>query len=169
MEFSKEELWKLYEIEIKRENEIRTRWRNSFNVYITMLLSFISAIILIANFASNYDNICFIGGGILVVFLSIIAFLHFKLDYKYQMELLSIQAKIEDLLGLTDPNKVKLPLRWENEALLPKWYYANKNEKSSTENFINTLCSIKRINGYSFVYLVFVLVGISLIVLGIVL
>ena len=166
MEFSREELWKLYEIEIKRENEIRARWRSSLNVYLTMLLSFISAIILIANFASKYANICFVGGGILVICISILALLHFRLDYKYQMEILSIQAKIEDLLGLTDSTKVDLPLRWENEALLPDWYYSNKNSKSSTTIFVKSLCSIKRINGYTFFYIVFVLFGVGLIVLG---
>lgn len=166
--FSKEELYNLYKLEIERENEIRARWRTSFNVYLTMLLSIISGILLLSNFLSEFHMIrpCFIVGGIAVIVLSIIAWLHFRLDYRYQMEILSIQAKIEDMLGLTSPERCNLPERWGNEALLPPWYYMGKNAQSSSEEFVKHMCSIRNTNFYPAIYMVFALLGVILFILG---
>jgi len=166
--FSKEELYNLYKLEIERENEIRARWRNSFNVYLTMLLSIISGMLLLANFLSDFDMVspCFTIGGCVVIALSIIAWFHFRLDYRYQMEILSIQAKIEDMLGLTSPERCDLPQRWGNEALLPPWYYSEKNIPSSSEKFVKRMCSIRNINFYPAVYMVFIFLGTALMILG---
>lgn len=168
--FSKEELYSLYKLEIERENEIRARWRNSFNVYLTMLLSIVSGILLLANFLSesNIYNRCFIVGGCIVIALSVIAWFHFRLDYKYQMEILSVQAKIEDMLGLTSPERCDLPQRWGNEALLPPWYYSTKMDSSSSEEFVKRMCSMKNINFYPMIYMIFAFMGMSLVVLGVV-
>lgn len=165
--FSKEELYSLYKLEIERENEIRTRWRNSFNVYLTMLLSIVSGILLLANFLSesNIYNLCFIVGGCVVIALSIIAWFHFRLDYKYQMEILSVQAKIEDMLGLTSPERCVLPQRWGDEALLPPWYYST--EKSSSKEFVKRMCSMRNINFYPIIYMIFAFLGMALVVLGV--
>lgn len=166
--FSKEDLLGLYKLEIERENEIRARWRTSSNVYLTMILSIISGIFVLANFLSqtNIGALCFIVGGVIVIALSIIAFLHFKLDYRYQMEILSIQAKIEDMLGLTSPEKCSLPPRWGDEGMLPPWYYSDKNIPSSSEEFIKKMCSMKKTNFYPVIYIVFSAIGILLIILG---
>lgn len=168
--FTRDELFNLYKLEIDRENEIRSKWRKSMEVYLTMLLTVFSGSLLLANFLveKKLGMFCFIGGGIIIIMLVIIAFLHFKLDYKYQMEILSIQAKIEDMLGLTSPEKCILPPRWKNEALLPTWYYADKNKESSTEQFVKRMCSFKTINFYPIVYLIFSLLGIGLITFGII-
>jgi len=168
--FTREELFNLYKIEIDRENEIRAKWRKSMEVYLTMLLTVFSGSLLLANFLNEkkLGMICFIGGGIIIIMLAMIAYFHFKLDYKYQMEILSIQAKIEDMLGLTSPEKCILPPRWKNEALLPSWYYEDKNKESSTEEFISKMCSSKAINFYPIVYFIFSLLGVMLIVFGII-
>lgn len=164
------ELLELYKLEISRENEIRARWRKSMEVYITLMLTVFSSSIIFANFLSDktLSMFCLIGGGSIVVMLAIIAYFHFRLDYRYQMEILSIQAKIEDLLGLTDTNKYRLPLRWKNEALLPPWYYNSKNTESSTKEFVKEMCSLRRTNFYPLVYLIMSLIGIGLIVFGII-
>lgn len=164
--FSKEDLFALYKLEIDRENEIRTKWRSSFNVYLTMLLSIISAIFIFVNFLSEshqeLEKSCFLVGGGIVFLLALIAYFHFRLDYRYQMEILSVQAKIEDMLGLTSPEKCTLPERWGNEALLPPWYYDNKEKPSSSKEFVKRMCSMKSINFYPLVYFVFALVGVLL-------
>lgn len=169
--FSKEELFDLYKLEIERENEIRTQWRASFNVYLTMLLSIISGMLLLANFlsGSGMEKPCFIIGGCAVVALAIVAWLHFKLDYKHQMEILTIQMKLEDMLGLTSSEKCMLPPRWGDEALLPPWYYSVKNiSSSSSKEFVDDMCSMKKMNFYPLVYIIFSFVGLSLIVLGVI-
>ncbi len=169
--FTPEELFNLYKLEIDRENEIRSKWRKSMEVYLTMLLTVFSGCLVFANFLKEVTLImlCFIGGGTIIIMLALIAYFHFKLDYKYQMEILSIQAKIEDMLGLTSPEKCVLPPRWGNEALLPPWYYADKEENSSSEKFVLKMCSFKSINFYPIVYAIFSLLGIGLIIFGIML
>ncbi|MBD5118490.1 MAG: hypothetical protein HDT37_05200 [Clostridiales bacterium] len=169
--FSKEELFALYKLEIDRENEIRTKWRSSFNVYLTMLLSIISAVFVFANFLSEShtgtEKYCFMIGGGIVTILAIIAFFHFKLDYRYQMEILSVQAKIEDMLGLTCPEKCTLPQRWGAEALLPPWYYDNEAiHSSSSKEFIDYMCSMKSMNFYPLIYAVFAFIGVLLVVVS---
>lgn len=168
--FTREELYDLYKLEINRENEIRSKWRKSMEVYLTMLLTLFTGCILLANFLKEKMLVmcCFVGGGIIMVLLAVLAYVHFRLDYKYQMEILSIQAKIEDMLGLTSPEKCVLPPRWGKEALLPPWYYSNKDEESSTQQFVARMCSLKKINFYPIVYLIFSFLGIGLIVFGIV-
>lgn len=166
--FTREELMELYKLEINRENEIRSKWRKSMEVYLTLLLTVFSGSLVLANFLKEKLLImfCFMGGGLIVVMLAIFAYLHFRLDYKHQMEILSIQAKIEDMLELTNPDKCILPPRWGKEALLPPWYYSNKNENSNTKEFVSKMCSFKSINFYPIVYFIFSLLGIGLITLG---
>ncbi|MCH5301060.1 MAG: hypothetical protein J1E56_07055 [Ruminococcus sp.] len=167
-QFTREELFELYKLEISRENEIRTRWRKSMEVYLTMLLTVFGGSLTLANVfkAKFLTASSLIGGGIIIVLLAITAYFHFKLDYKYQMEILSIQAKIEDLLGLTSPNRCNLPARWGNEALLPTRYYEDKDKPSTSEEFVSKMCALKRINFYPLIYLIFFLIGIGLIILG---
>lgn len=168
--FTREELFNLYKLEIDRENEIRSKWRKSMEVYLTMLLTVFSGCLVLANFLKEKLLVmfCFIGGGIIIIMLAIIAYFHFRLDYKYQIEILSIQAKIEDMLGLTSPEKCVLPPRWGKEALLPPWYYADKDKESSTKKFVSRMCSFKSINFYPIVYLIFSFLGIGLVVFGII-
>lgn len=168
--FTQEELVELYKLEISRENEIRTKWRKSMEVYLTMLLSVFGGSLTLANFfkLKYLAVISLIGGGIIIIMLATIAYFHFRLDYRYQMEFLSIQAKIEDMLGLTSPQRCILPARWGNEALLPAKYYSDKDTPSTSEKFISKMCSLKEMNFYPLVYFIFLLLGVGLIILGII-
>lgn len=162
----KSDLLFLYDLEIKRENEIRDKWRKTMNFYLTTILTLLSAVILLVEFYkdSKMFKIILIFVGILIIALSIIALLHFKLDYKYQMEILSIQMKLEDILGLNDVNNPLLKNRWEGEALLPASY--SKNNFKSSEDFVKAMCGMKKINFYEVLYYIFAFMGIGIIILG---
>jgi len=166
--FSKEELFLLYEIEIKRENEIRSKWRSSLNIYVTTILSLLTGAVVYVMFINNYIymKIFIIFVGFLIISISLIAYFHFKLDYKYQMEILSIQIKIEDMLGLSDSKKCCDKHRWKGEALLPKSYYENSKMAKTSDEFISKMCSIREINYYSLFYYVFVILGIIIVLIG---
>lgn len=168
-EFTREELFELYKIYIDRENVIRKMWRTSFTTYSTIILTILGSIILLFGlFDKTLLNKMVLGlGGIIIIGFSLIAYFHCKLDYKYQMELLSVQMKIEDLLGLTDESFVKLPERWGSEALLPPWYYSNKNERSNSYKFIKSMFTLEKTNGYLWIYFLFGIVGTFLVVVAI--
>lgn len=168
--FTKKQLMELYKLYIDRENEIRRSWRQFMQFYITTCLSIFAGMMLISNLSENIIiiKIAIIGGGIFMFGISIVAYFHFKLDYLYQMELLSIECKIEDILGLTDENNFNLPLRWNKEALLPKYFYSEKNEISSSEAFIKKMISWKKINFYPFIYVFLALFSIGVIIIGVI-
>lgn len=168
-EFTYEQLMELYKIFINRENEVRKSWRQMLQFYITTCLTIFASIMLISNISDNItiQKIALMGGGICMLGISILSFFHFKLDYTYQMELLSAQCKIEDLIGLTDENKVKLPNRWKGEAILPPSYYANKNKLGSTSEFVKSMAQTKRINFYPLIYAFLSLISIGTILIGI--
>lgn len=168
-EFTEEQLMKLYEIFIERENEVRRSWRQMLQFYITTCLTIFASIMLISNISSDVviQKIAIIGGGACMLGISILAFFHFKLDYTYQMELLSVQCKLEDLIGLTDNTKVFLPPRWKNEALLPPFYYANKETEGSTIQFLKAMLSAKSMNFYPLIYIFLSLLSIGTVLIGV--
>lgn len=153
----------MYEIEIKRENELRDKWRNSLKFYITTILTILTGAVVYINFIDSamYSRV-------FIIIISLIAMLHFKLDYKYQMEILTIQIKIEDMLGLSNPEKCCNKHRWKGEALLPKSYYKNKKDTESSDVFVRKMSSIRKINYYSMLYYVFVLLGIVIVLIGLI-
>lgn len=168
--FSNEELFILYEIEIKRENELRDKWRNSLKFYITTILTIFTGAVVYINFIDSamYSRVFIMCIGLFIIIISLIAMLHFKLDYKYQMEILTIQIKIEDMLGLSNPEKCCNKHRWKGEALLPKSYYENKKDTESSDIFVRKMSSIRKINYYSMLYYVFVLLGIVIVLIGLI-
>ena len=159
----------LYRIFIERENEIRKSWRQMLQFYITTCLTIFASIMLISNISSTLliQKIALIGGGACMLGISILAFFHFKLDYTYQMELLSVQCKIEDLIGLTDETKIHLPQRWKDEAILPPFYYANKDKEGSTTLFLKSMISIKRMNCYPLIYAFLSILSVGTILIGV--
>ena len=166
--FSDEELFLLYEIEIKRENEIRDKWRNSLKFYVTTILTILTGTVVYVNFIKStmYSRFFIMCIGFLIIIIGLIAMLHFKLDYKYQMEILSIQIKIEDMLGLSDPEKCRNKHRWSGEALLPKSYYDNFKKTNSSDDFVKKMSRMREIYCYNLFYNVFVLLGIIIVFIG---
>ena len=82
------------------------------------------------------------------------------------MEILSVQAKIEDMLGLTSPQRCDLPQRWGDEALLPPWYYSTETPQSSSKEFVERMCSMRNMNFYPIIYMIFAFLGMALVVFG---
>lgn len=164
--FDYNQLFDLYKLYIAREEEIRTKWRSQMNVYITIMVSILTFSTLAARllFDSNLSGICFIFGGFISFSIAIIAFFNFKIDFKYQMELLSIECKLEDLLGLTNKELFTFTKRWQNEALLPDYWY-QKSGMNSVQ-FVKQMCKFKSINGCYTIYIVMALLSVAIVAVG---
>lgn len=169
MTLTKEDFIDLYKEAQSCENQIRTASRNSTSIFTTLLLAVVGGGFTCVRFALPEKILAgclMICVGFIIFGLSAIAYRQFISDFIRQVEYMTIQGKIEDLLGLTDEKKYHANKYWSKEPIVPNSYVnfrtMDKNRENSSE-FIHGL-----VNGKStkmkIYYGIFALIGVGFIV-----
>jgi len=131
-------LLKLLDQTYQSENAIRNSTRTTMNYYSTLLLSLTGGILLISkDLKGILFTFCFLFGGIFLTVIPIIAFFHYRSDYRRQIETITIQAKIEDILGFTDVEKYHTTY-WNHEPIIPPFYVKTRNKHDDSIEFVNS-------------------------------
>lgn len=146
---------------IETENTIRNTSRSTMNFYSTILLTLTGGILYISQGIT--DRILFIllflVGGICLFYIPIMAYQHYKSDYRRQIEYITIQAKIEDVLGLTDTEKYQTSY-WNHEPIIPLAFVDYRKEHASSFDFVESFIretDTKNVRRY---YAIFQVVGV---------
>lgn len=149
------------------ENQLRVSVRNTLKFYTTTLLSVTGGTFFISKDIddSMIRAAIFVIGGILVVALSIIGYLHYKSDYRRQVEQIVVQAKVEDQLNFT--SKYQGKNYWQNEALVPNLYIQTRKRYEGSDGFINWFLEATDTKIMKIFYALFFICGSTLFLLGV--
>ncbi len=156
------------------EQQIRTAIRSTMNIYITLLVSIIGGIITILSivgFAEQNRPICaliLILGSLIDVCISHVAYRHYISDYKRQAETIVQQAKLEDVLGLTNGELYQLKTYWQGESLLPNNYVQIRKNSLSSDKFVEWFMENTDVGIARLLYTSFQVIGVLLFVMGVV-
>jgi len=141
------------------ENTIRNTTRSTMNYYSTLLLSITGGILLISkDLIGVLFSLCFILGGICLIIIPTIAFLHFRSDYRRQIEMITIQAKLEDILGFTDVDRYQTTY-WNHEPIIPPLYVSFRKSHTHSNDFVNAFIKSADMIYVRIYYLIFGLIG----------
>lgn len=167
---SREELMTVYEQAGEGENELRNAARNGMGTFTSLLLAVLggglAGIRIIATDKVLLVSFTIIVGVLLIV-LSRIAFTNYISDFCRQVEFMTIQGKIEDILGLTDERNYHASSYWKNEPIIPATFVGFRKEHAGcSKEFIDCLVKdkSKEIRWY---YVTFAVIGVGFIVLGV--
>jgi hypothetical protein len=149
------------------ENTIRNTTRATMNYYSTLLLSLTGGILLISKGLDGVlFGLCFLLGGVCLTIIPNIAFLHYRSDYRRQIEMITIQAKLEDILGFTDIDKYKTTY-WNHEPIIPPLYVSARKTHPDSVDFVNSFIKSTDMIYVRIYYLIFSLIGMFYIGYGI--
>lgn len=156
------------EIANYNENQLRNSVRNTLKFYTTTLLSVMGGTFFISK---DIDEITikaaiFFIGGILVSALSIIGFIHYKSDYRRQVEQIVVQAKVEDQLDFTSTYKYRGKNYWEKESLVPNIYIKTRKSHELSDGFINCFLKGTDMKLMKYFFTLFSICGVTLFFLG---
>lgn len=156
--------------QIKLENTLRNTARTTMNFYSTLLLSLTGGILIILKDLkeSILFNMCFTIGGLCLIVISIMAGYHYKSDYRRQIESITIQAKLEDVLGLTNVSKYQTTY-WNHEPIIPLLYVNTRSKYESSSDFVESFVKGTDMSYIRIYYSVFTFIGICYFIFGIVL
>lgn len=164
-----EELLQLLHKAIDEEIELRNTLRSTMNTYITLILSIIAGVLTISSVSSVaiIMPLAFVLGGILCCYVSLVGFQHYKSDYIRQVECIVEQAKLQDILGLTDPMVYRMRTYWKGESLLPESFIRTRKECKTSEEFIKWFVKYTDTKWVRVLYICFVVLGVFLCGMGI--
>ncbi len=163
----KDILLKFLDQAMNSENTIRNTTRSTMNYYSTLLLSITGGILLISkDLTGLLFSLCFLLGGVCLIIIPTIAFLHYRSDYRRQIEMITIQAKLEDILGFTDADKYQTTY-WNHEAIIPPLYVSFRKSHTDSNDFVSSFIKSTDMIYVRIYYLIFGLIGIFYIGYGI--
>lgn len=169
MTLTKEDFIDLYKEAQSCENQIRTASRNSTSIFTTLLLAVVGGGFTCVRFALPEKILAgclMICVGLIIFGLSAIAYRQFISDFIRQVEYMTIQGKIEDIIGLTDEKKYHANKFWSKEPIVPNSYIKFRTIPVNSENssmFIKSLVSGKSTK-MKIYYGIFALIGVGFIV-----
>lgn len=153
----------------KTENDIRNISRSTANIYTTIMISILGGVILFADSKLNgiVHHMGFILGGLIVGAISLVAYFHFKSDFRRQVEMMVVQAKLEDILGFSDSKEYPLKKYWKNEPLIPLSYLHTRMKSKSSNEFVIEIMKMSDLRVIRLFYFVFFLSGLAMLVYGV--
>lgn len=164
----KDDLLQLLQASVTCETEIRNTLRDTMSTYITLLCSIVAGILAISSISTVrlIMPLSFAFGGIIVSWISIVGYQHYKSDYTRQIEEIVEQAKLQDLLGLTDPNMYRLRTYWTKESLLPQSFVETRRACKTSKDFVTWFMKNTDTRWVRSLYICFGVIGAVFAVLG---
>lgn len=167
-----EELLQLLHFSSQEEIELRNTLRSTMNTYVTLLCSIIAGVLTISSLSAStpyIQPIAFIVGGIVCCCISFVGYRHYKSDYVRQIESIVSQAKLQDILGLTDPELYKMKTYWLTESLLPSNFIKTRKQCKNSDEFVNWFIKNTDTKYVRLLYSCFFVIGLSVSAIGVVL
>ena len=133
-------LEKLLEIEINEEQHFLEAHQKRVAFYSSILSAILAATIAGAMKATNsYHYMLLLAAPVLIFAISYIARDGTFRIYQRFLEAITIRAKIEQVIGLTEPmNKINNELKyWSEESFIPPRHLKARLGRNSTEDFID--------------------------------
>lgn len=166
------EIIELLKTQIQEEQNLRTTIRSTMNIYITLLVAILGGIVtLVASTYGTIDRVVLgtilILSGTVVFFIALAALKHFRSDYLRQSEAIVQEAKLEDILGMSNPNAYPLREYWKGETLLPQSFLESRSMFEHSQDFVDWLTKTTDLRIARIVYSVFMGVGCVISVFGI--
>ena len=166
------EILELLKTQITEEQNLRTTIRSTMNIYITLLVAVLGGIVtLVATTYGALDSgilgCILILAGIVVFFIALAALKHFRSDYLRQSEAIVQEAKLEDILGMSNPHVYPLHEYWKGETLLPQSFLEARSKFEHSHDFVNWLTRTTDLKIARIVYSVFMAVGCAIAVFGV--
>ncbi|MCY0902704.1 MAG: hypothetical protein OWU32_11055 [Firmicutes bacterium] len=88
-----------------------------------------------------------------------VAILHYRSDYRRQVETMTIQAKIEDVLGLTNVDQYQTTY-WNHEPIVPPLYVEFRKKHPNSSDFVDSFVTGTDMTYIRVYYLMFSLIGV---------
>lgn len=157
------------------EEVIRSTIRSTMNIYVTLLISILGGMVtLISIIGSSMDNrmLCamiLILGSLIEICISWVAYRHYISDYRRQAEAIVQQAKLEDVLGMTDVENYKLRGYWQGEPLLPNNFIQTRKSSPTSAEFVKWFMCNTDSRIALRLYSCFIMIGSVLLAIGILL
>ena len=166
------EILELLKTQIREEQNLRTTIRSTMNIYITLLVAILGGIVtLVATTYGTIDKVVLgcilILAGIVVFFIALAAYKHFRSDYIRQSEAIVQEAKLEDILGMSNPKAYPLREYWKGETLLPQAFLESRSKFEHSQDFVEWLSDTTDLKIAKMVYSVFMGVGCAISVFGV--
>ena len=166
------EILELLKTQISEEQNLRTTIRTMMNIYITLLVAVLGGIVTLVDTSYGALDPVILGGililaGIVVFFIALAALKHFRSDYLRQSEAIVQEAKLEDILGMSNPQAYPLHEYWKGETLLPQSFLESRSQFEHSQEFVNWLTRTTDLRIAKIVYSVFMAVGCVISVFGV--
>lgn len=150
------------------EKEIRNALRSTMNTYITILIAVLGGVLTIASFTSQKPIFCsaLCIAGIVEIFVSVVAYMHYRSDYQRQVEAIVEQAKIEQVLGLTDEEFYQLNDYWKGEALIHENFLRARRKFETSSEFTDWFMKNTDVKIARCLYMCFTAIGTAIVIIG---
>ena len=164
------EIVELLKMEVREEEHLRSSARSTMNIYLTIMIAILGGTVTILSAGSLSDlwlGIVWVLSGLLLCFIAYVGLRHIYSDYLRQAEAIVQEAKLEDVLGMSDPNAYPLSSYWEGESLLPESFIESRKEFKHSQDFATWIAKDTDFRFVRVLYCLFIVIGIVFVTLGI--
>ena len=163
MKLEKDDIFKLYLDVRKEEREIRSQKHQALSIYVTLLTALTGGGIFLSNINNDVNIYGYFLIGIVEILISLVAYKHYKSTFLRQAECMSVQAKLEQLLEIDNPDSYSLRY-WEGEAIIPQLYVETRKKCDNSKQFIKSLLKFADLRFIKILCLTFSLIGVTYII-----
>lgn len=151
------------------EKELRNALRTTMSTYISLLISIPGGILALASFAGNalVAPLAFLLGGVMEIVIAVVAHFHYCSDYRRQVECIVEQAKLQDILGMTDLNCYRLQEYWKEESLLPESFIRTRKKAETSDEFVEWFMKNTDVKLSKWLYTCFGVIGAAFVCVGV--
>lgn len=163
-----DELIEILKIAIESEQSLRGEGQSSINTYTQTIIYVIGGALAgfrILSGLGYLPGIFAFVAGVIIIVLSISGYFYYESMFRRQVEYMTIEAKIEDYLGLTDRCLYHSSQYWDKECIIPNNYIRTRVDNKSSDIFISTIMKQKMKN-IRIYYATFASIGIAMLLIG---
>lgn len=170
-QLSKEDFLELLKQANENEKDVREAKGSTFATNTGILTATVGGALagvrlLISN--STIDGAFSMICGLIIMALSYASYCQYRSNFLRQVEYMTIQAKIEDILGLTDAKKYHAKNYWIDEPIIPASYISfRKKYKNNTNSFISNIMKTNDLSVMKWFFGVYGFIGVLLFAVGI--
>lgn len=164
------EIVELLKMEIREEEHLRSSARSTMNIYLTIMIAILGGTVTIlsaGNLSDLWLGIVWVLSGILVFSIAYVGLRHFYSDYLRQAEAIVQEAKLEDVLGMSDPEAYPLSAYWKGESLLPESFIKSRKMFEHSQDFATWLTKDTDFRFVKVLYYMFMMIGLAFVTFGI--
>lgn len=163
------ELVEIYKLSQESENRLREAQSHELTAFTSVLLAVIGAGLAgvrLLNTDHVLQSVFMIIISFVTISLSIVAYKMYMYNFLRQVEYMTIEGKIEDILGLASSKKYHATNYWASESIVPNSYIRFRSTHSqSSDDFIKSMLKVKS-REMRFYYFVYIAIGVLFFIIG---